>query len=91
MSATACVAVPQNTPESGRSAKIFPHKVGSGNVSRAVTRLVVGVRYKSARVLGKEESLCKHKGFSKHASRKKCSKPSNTEISSRASSKRVDG
>lgn len=57
MSAAALVAVPQNTPERDGSARIIPHKAGSGNASRAVTRLVVGVQYKSAKVLGKEESF----------------------------------
>jgi hypothetical protein len=56
MSAAALVAVPQNTPERDGSARIIPHKAGSGNASRAVTRLVVGVRYKSARVLGKKRA-----------------------------------
>jgi hypothetical protein len=43
MSAAAFVAVPQNKPERDSFARVIPHKVGSGNISRAVTRLVVGV------------------------------------------------
>jgi len=84
MSAAALVAVPQNTPERDGSARIIPHKAGSGNASRAVTRLVVGVQYKSAKVLGKEESFSNAFG-------KERSKPSNTEESSRALSKKIDG
>jgi hypothetical protein len=91
MSAAALVAVPQNTPERDGLARIIPHKVGGGNASRAVTRLVVGVQYKSAKVLGKEESFSKHKEFGRHASGKERSKPSNTEESSRALSKKIDG
>ena len=38
MGAAALVAVPQNTPERDGSARIVPHKAGSGNASRAATR-----------------------------------------------------